>query len=193
MHVADARLDEEVNIHAVAGNLIAHHGESERRLRALAQHGDVHSGALGAFQQFSHVGSGHVVGGLAIHRDDDVAGTNAGAVSRAADKGCDDDDFVIARTHFHAHTVIFATLLFSQRGVGLGIEEIGVRIEHPQHAGNGAVVDRLAGIHRLGVILLHQLVDLREIAQAVVEVADPGRRGVVANALAEDHAKESEN
>src|SRR6516165_8725006 len=60
-------------------------------------------------------------------------------------------------------------------------------IEDAQHARDGTVVNRLIGIHRLGVVLLHHLVNLGEAADAVADVALVGsRRG--AEALAKQHA-----
>ena len=49
-----------------------------------------------------------------------------------------------------------------------------VRVEHPQHAGDGAVVDGGVGLvagDGLGVVLLHQRVDVGEGLQAVAELA----------------------
>ncbi len=49
-----------------------------------------------------------------------------------------------------------------------------VRVEHPQHAGNGAVVDGGVGLvarDGLGVVLLHQRVDVGEGLQAVAKLA----------------------
>ena len=68
-------------------------------------------------------------------------------------------------------------LLFAHAGVGLGIVKIGVRIEHPQHAGNGPVVDGdvgLVAVDGLGVVLLHQRVDVGERLQAVAQLAFVG-------------------
>src|ERR1051326_5555945 len=53
---------------------------------------------------------------------------------------------------------------------------------------NGAIVNGLIGIHRLGIVLLHQLVNLGEVTQAIIEVADGGGGVVVADPLPEDHA-----
>ena len=40
-----------------------------------------------------------------------------------------------------------------------------------KHSGNGAVVDGLVGADRFGVVFLHDLVDVAEGSQAVLDVA----------------------
>ena len=73
VHIADAGPDQEVQIDAVARNFVAHHGELQRLVRAFAQNGDVDGGAFGSLEQVGYVAGAHVVGGLAIDGDDDVA------------------------------------------------------------------------------------------------------------------------
>ena len=172
--VADAGANQEMHVHAVAGNLVAHDGEVEGLVGTFAQHGDLDGGALGAFQQLRHIAGAHVVGRLAVDRDDDIARADARAIGGRTGKGRDHDDFVIARTNLHAHAVILAALLLAQGRVGFGIEEVGVRIEHPQHAGNRPVVDGLVRVDRLGIVLLHHVVNIGEAAQAFAHVAVAG-------------------
>ena len=107
-------------------------------------------------------------------------GTNSGAIGGCSHKGRNDNDFIVARADRHAYAVVFAALIFAQQRVGLGIKEIGVRIEHVQHARNGAVVNGLVGVHRLGIVLLDQAVHVGELPQAVTDVgvAARGCRGV---------------
>ena len=190
-------LDHEVQVHAVARDFVAHHAELQRLFRAFAQDGDAHRGALGALQHVGHFAGGQVVGGLAVHGDDHVAWADAGAVRRRAHEGRDHDDLIIARAHRHAHAVILAALLFAQQGIGLGIEEVGVRIEHAQHAGNGAVVDGLVRVHWLGVVLLHDVVNLGEGAQAVAHIgiaAGSGRADLLPEQGSQEPTKnENEN
>src|SRR4029077_586697 len=72
--------------------------------------------------------------------------------------------------------------------VRLGIEEIGVRVERVQHAGNRAVIDGLVRVDRFGVVVLDDLVDLGELLQAVLDigVVTPRR---VRTPLREEHAE----
>src|SRR5208337_1001684 len=105
VHVADTGLDHEVQVHAVARNLVADHGELERMVGAFAQHGDADGGAFRSLEQIGHIGGAHVVGGLAVNGGNNVARPDAGAIGRGADKGGDDDDFIIARAYRHAHAV----------------------------------------------------------------------------------------
>ena len=70
-------------------------------------------------------------------------------------------------------------LLLAHLGVGLGVVEVRVRVQHPQHPWNGAVVDGqigLVAVDGLGVVLLHHRVDVGEGLQAVAELALVGRR-----------------
>jgi len=63
-----------------------------------------------------------------------------------------------------------------------------------EHAGNGAVVDGLVRIDRLGVILFHEVVNLRELAKAVTDIIVRAAAGVrAAGALAEADTEETAN
>src|SRR5262249_39686949 len=154
-------------------------------LQALAQNGDLDRGAFGALQKFGDFAGAQIIGRFAVNRDDDVAGANAGTVGGGAHEGRNYDHLVITRAHLHAHPVVLAALLFAQQGVRLGIKEIGVRIQHAQHAGDGSVVNSLLGVDGLGVILLNHLVHLGKGAEAVVEVGDSRCGGASADLLPE--------
>ena len=69
--------------------------------------------------------------------------------------------------HLHAHTVVAAPLIVAHGGVGFGIEEIAVWVERVQRAGNRPVIDRLVGLHRIGVVLLDRVINQRERFQAL--------------------------
>ncbi len=152
---------------------------------------DVDRRALGPLQQVGHIAGAHVVGGLAVDGDDQSPGMNAGAISGRARERSNDDHFVVARPDGHADAVVLAALVFAQQRVGLGIEEIGVRIEHVQHARDRAVVDGLVGIHRLGVVLLDEGVDVGELLEAVADVGVAGERRLLAGALGKQNAQKS--
>src|SRR6185312_8390101 len=170
VHVADAGLDEELQVHAVAGYFIAHHIELQRLGRGLPQDGDVDVGSARAFEHVCYVAHAEIFRRFAVNRQNHVAGTEAHFVSRSADERRYYDDLVIAGSNLHAHAVVFAALLFTQQGIGSGIKEIRVRIQYVQHPGNGAVVDGLIRVDRLGVILLYQRVNLRELPQIIAHV-----------------------
>src|SRR4029077_2128315 len=180
-----------MQIDAIARDFVAYYREVQRFFRAFAQDGDVDRRPFRALQQVSNVSRAHVVGRLAIYGNNDVSGTDTGPVRGGAYERRDDDDFVVARTDRHAHAVIFAALIFTQQRVSFGIKEIGMRIEHVQPARNGAVINGLVGADRLGVILLHYVVDRSELAQAVthIGVATRSRPGV--DLLSENHAQEA--
>jgi hypothetical protein len=152
------------------GDLGAHQVEDQRLGLALAQHGGLHVRALGAFERLGHlVRGGQAAGNLTVHRDDlavhrvdDVAGMDAGPEGGRALGGIDDINLVVLLLDGHAHAVIVAVLLLAHLGVGLGVVEVGVRVEHPQHSRNRPVVDGQVGLvagDRLGVVLLHQRID----------------------------------
>ena len=191
VHVADAGLDHEVEVDAVARNLVADDGELEGMIGAFAQHGDADGGALRSLEQIGYVGGAHIVGGLAVDGGDDVAGADAGAIGRGADEGSDHDDLVIARADRHAYAVILAALLFAQRGVRLGIEKVRVGVELVQHARDGAVINRLVGIHRVGIVLLDLFIDFSELLEAVADVGVAAGRGCRADSLSKQHSQQT--
>jgi hypothetical protein len=63
-----------------------------------------------------------------------------------------------------------------------------VRIEHAQHAGNGAVIDRLVRVHRFGIVLLDYVVDFGEGLHAVLHVGIAGGCRI-ADALSEQRSQ----
>src|SRR5581483_4516718 len=114
MHVTDARTNQKVQIHAVAGNLVTDDLEFQRLIAAFAQHRDFYLRPLGSLQQIGDVARSHFVGGLAVHRDNHIARTDARAIGRGPYKGSDDDDLIVSRPYLHAYAVIFAALFFAQ-------------------------------------------------------------------------------
>src|SRR3954470_2969567 len=86
VHISNSRLDQEVQVNAVARNFVTHDSKLERLVRAFTQNRDVDGGALGTLEQIGHVASAHVVGRLAIDRGDDVARPNTSAIRRRSDK-----------------------------------------------------------------------------------------------------------
>ncbi len=191
VHIADSRLDQEVQVDAVTRNLVAHHRELERLVRAFTQNRDVDSSALGTLEQVGYIASAHVVGRLAIDRGNNVARPNSRAIRRRSHKRRNHNHFVVARPDRHAHAVIFSALIFAQQGIGLGIEEIRVRIQHVQHARNGPVVDRLIGVHRFGIILLHHVIHSGELPQAVADIRIPTGSGRRIQLLPVQHPEKS--
>src|SRR5260370_1144770 len=83
VHVTDARLNHEVQVHAVARNLVADDCEFERLVGAFPQHRDPNRGAFRSLEQIGNIGGAHVVGGLAVD-----GGANVGV---AAGRGCGAD------------------------------------------------------------------------------------------------------
>src|SRR5260370_23893615 len=158
-------------MHGGGGYLRAHHVEVQRIVAALAQDGDLNVGALGSLEYIGAVSHAQVVRGLAVDSDDRVTGAQSDFVRRRTHEGGDHDDLVVARRDLHAHAVILSALFFAQQRVRLRIEEVRMRIQYVQHSRDGAVIDRLIGIDRLGVILLYQTVNFRKLLQAGADIA----------------------
>ena len=174
MDVADAGTNLILEIDGGMRNLVANQVEDQRLGLAVAQHGHFNLRSLGALERLRYLVGGPAIGGFAVHRDDLVAGMNAGAERGRVLVGRDHEDLVVLLLDDHADAVIVAALVFAQAGVGLGIVEMRVRIEHLQHAGDGAVVDGVIGLvagDGLGVVLLHQRIDVGKGLQAVAELA----------------------
>ena len=113
VHVADAWLDQEVHIYAVARNLVANQRELHRLLHAFPRDADVNGCAFGALQHVGNIAGTHVLSRFAIDGDDDVTRMNAGLVRRRPGEGVNDDDFVVARADCHANAVVFTALVFT--------------------------------------------------------------------------------
>src|SRR5947208_2524064 len=113
VHVADAGANQEMQIDAVARNLVAHDCELDRLLRAFTKNRNMDGRSLGPLQQVGDITGIHVVGRLAIDGDNYVARVYAGAIGRGAGEGRDHNDFVVARADGHAYAVIFSALVFA--------------------------------------------------------------------------------
>src|SRR5690242_2421284 len=191
VHVPDSGLDQEMQIDAVARNLVADDRELQRFVGAFAQNSDVNRGAFRSFEQVGDIAGAHVVSRLAIDGGNDVAWPDAGAISRSANKGCDDDDLIVARPNRHADAVIFAALIFAQQRISFWIKEIRVRIKHVQHARYGAVINGFVGVYRFGVVLFDHIINSRELAQAIAHVGVTARGSGRIDLLSEDDAQKT--
>src|SRR5581483_8900689 len=95
--VADSWTNQEVDVDAIAGNLIANHSKVQRLVRTFAQNGDLDAGALGTLQQFGNIAGTHVVGLLAIDGNDDVTRANSRTVSGCAGERRNHNNLIVAR------------------------------------------------------------------------------------------------
>ena len=153
-----------MQIDGVARNFVAYDVKFERLFRTFAQHSDADRGAAWPFQHVGDFTGAEVIGRLAIDGNDDVARMNAGAERRRSEERRDHNDFIVARPDGHTHAVILAVLFLAHQRVLFWIKEAGVRVEDMQHARNCAVVNGFVGVHRLGVVLLDDAVDLGKAA-----------------------------
>ena len=174
MDVADAGVNLVFQVNGRMRNLVAHQVEGQRLGLALAIHGHLHVGAFGAFQRLGHHVRCHAFGRLAVHCGDDVAGMDASPVRGRVLVGRNHVNFVVLLLDDHAHAVVAAVLLLAHPGKGLGIVEVRVRVQHPQHPWDGSVVDGQVGlftVDRLGVVLLHLRIDAGERLEAIAQLA----------------------
>src|SRR5579872_213477 len=191
VHVADARLDQEVHVYAVARNLIAHQRELHRLLHAFARDADVNRGSLGSLQQIGHIAGAHVLGGFAVHCDNHIAGVNAGFVSGRPGERINHDHFVITRPYGHTDAVVLAALVFAHQRVRFWIEEIRVRIERVQHARNRPVVYGFVGVYRFSVVFLDQRIYVGELLEAVLDIGVARHGRLLTGTLGKEYAQES--
>src|ERR1700733_5689778 len=116
---------------------------------------------------------------------------DARLVGRGTGEGINHNHLVVARTDGHAHAVVLAALVFAHQRIGFRIEEIRVRIEGVQHAGDRALIDGLVRVHRLGVVILDKRVDVRELFQAVLDLGVAGNRRLLAGTLGKQNSQEA--
>ena len=190
-HVADAGLQKKGGIHGVLGDLIASHGEGQWLGVSLALDGQMHVGALGAFQQVGNFRGGQSFGGFIFHSPDDVPRTKAGLDGRRAGHRSQNDGTPGLRADGHPHAVVLAALVFAEQRISARIKKCGVRIENPQHAWDRTVVNGAVGIQRNGVIALNDRENAGELPNKVPKVIGVGGRGAYGGTVnpAEDSRK----
>ncbi len=84
---------------------------------------------------------------------------------------------IFARRYDHSHAVVLPALVFAQQGKLLGIKETRMGIEHAQHARNGALIDGLIYIDRIGIVVLNYVQDPRKVPHGRLIIIGRGRRG----------------
>src|SRR5882757_2999695 len=129
-NIADTGLQQEGDVHGMAGDFVARHGEDERLGVAFAGNRNFYDCALGAFQHVGNIAGGEAVGGLVINLDDYVAGSNPSVIGWCADVGSHDYCVVLAGSNDHAYAVVLAALIFAQECKLAGIKEIRVGVKH---------------------------------------------------------------
>ena len=176
-NVADAGLEQEGDVHGMSRNFVARYGEDQRLGITFAGHGDFYDCALGTFEEVGNFTGGEAVGGFFIDLYDDVTGAEASIVGGCANVRGHNHGMIFTRGYDHADAVIFATLIFAEQRKLLGIKEIGMRVKHAQHAGNGALVDGLVYVDGLGVIVLNHVEDAGEIVHGGLVIVGRGTGG----------------
>ncbi len=118
----------------VGGNLGTLDRQVERlgETRAVDRNG--HLAAFGAAQPLGHVVEVEVLGRLPVHGLDDVAGAQPEPRRRGALDGRDHRDLAAAQRNDDADPVERALLALAHLVEGVGVEEVGVRVEERDHA-----------------------------------------------------------
>src|SRR4029077_15236889 len=93
------------------------------------------------------------------------------------DVGSHDHGVILAWGDDHADAVVLAALIFAEESELAGVKEIGVRVEHAEHARDGALVDGFVDVNGLGVVGLHHVQNAREVADGGLVVVRGGRGG----------------
>jgi hypothetical protein len=161
----------------MARNLIARHGEDELFGIAFARNRNLDDRALRSLQHVGYFGGGHAIRGLVIHLDDHVARPDSCVISRRARIRRHHHGVILSRRYDHSDAVILSALIFTQQGKLLGIEKAGVGIEHAQHARNGALIDGLIHIDRIGIIVLHDVQNPGKVPNGRLIIVRRGGRG----------------
>src|ERR1700687_3584575 len=141
--IANSGLQQKGDVYGGAGDFVACDGKDERLGIAFAGDCDFYDGALATLEHVGDIAGGEAVRRLVVDLDDYVAGANTGVIGRRADVRSHDYGVVLAGGDDHAYAVVLAALIFTQEGELAGIEEIGVGVEHAEHAGDGTLVDGL--------------------------------------------------
>jgi len=152
-------------------------------LYSLPSDGDFYDGALGTFEEVGDFAGGEAVGGFFVYLGDHVTGAEASVVSGSANIRRHDNGVVFAWGDDHADAVILAALIFAEKSKLAGVEEIGVGVEHAQHAGDGALVDGLVDIDGLSIVVLDDVEDAGEIADGGLVVVGGGGGGADGGAV----------
>ena len=156
--------------YAVARDLIANDIESDRLVAAFAPHQDLDRRALAVPSTGPRLS---VVFRLSVFLPLTSMITSPGRMPAlyAGDplNGAMHDRLAVAALHRHADAVVVAALFVAQRLEIVGIEEVGVRIERPQHPRDRAFIDGLVRLQLIGEILLDDVVDFGECLEALIE------------------------
>ncbi len=169
-HIADTRLQKERVRNTLAADLIPNDVKHHRLLDPFPRHRDLDRGAFRTLQQIGNLGGIEIIGWRGADHDDHVTGFQSRFVRRRPDERRHDDGFAVAALHRHADAIIMTALFLTETFQILGIEEVGMGIERPQHLRDRTLVNRLVGAHGVREVLLDRRVDLRERFHAGFDV-----------------------
>ena len=176
LHIGDPGADPERLADTAPRNIVTNQRKVQRLRAALTPHGDRDLGALGTFQHAGDLRDGHALGVDVVYPDDLVRRAEAGLICRRSLERVHHDHPAFGRAHVHPDAKIVAGLTLAHQLVSFGIEEIGMRIQGAQHAGDGAFKHGGVRLHLLGEVGLHRLVDLSEFLDACAHIGVGLRR-----------------
>src|SRR4029077_20761005 len=99
-----------------------------------------------------------------------IAGTYAGFCRGRTGHGSQHDRMIFLGADVHPYAVVFSALIFTQKRVLAWVEKSGMRIEHPQHSGNGTLVERVVGVYGKRILLLDDGENLGETLNGVLQI-----------------------
>jgi hypothetical protein len=192
--IADAGLEHEGDIDGVARDFVAGNGEGKGIGVAFAGDENLDDGALGTLEHVGDFAGGQAVCGLVVHLNNDVSRAEASVIGRCANVGSYDNGVGVPGGDDHADAVILAALVFTEKGELAGIKEVGVRVEHAEHAGDGPLVNGLIDVHGFRIIGLNDIQNLGEVAYCILVLVGGVGCGLYGRAIdAAEDSRENEN
>ncbi len=150
--IADVVLQEERVEDASEVDLVANDGEIERLVVARPRDGDGDFASFRTAKALHRVVELHTAGLFAFDLRDHVARADAEAIGGRSLEGGDDGEASVPHLDRDSETVIAPLLALLELRVLLLRQEVGVRVERPEHSPDGGV-DQLLGVD-LGDVLV---------------------------------------
>ena len=164
---------EHLGAHAANVDDLARQGEGQRLVGLLARNREHDLRAGLAAHLLDRAGQRQTAGGGLVDLDDQVAGLDAGAKrGRILDRR-DDLDEAVFHADLDAQAAELALRRYLQFLVGIGVEEVGVRVQPVDHAVDG-FFDQFFICHRFDIVALDATEYGGEQLQILVGNGQPG-------------------
>ncbi len=130
----------------------------------------------GVAEQFDELIHAELGEGDVVDADNLIAGREAGLLGGRAGRGLEDDDAAGQDADDGAEALRQAAFHLLELLELVAIEEDGVRIEHAQHAGDGAGIEGAIGVDWIGGVFKDGGVDVEEAAEFAFQLGGVGQR-----------------